>query len=76
MTAITPEQRLALAEAGDSPIEVSDPQSGDAFVLVRAEVYRRMRDQLEDKEDRRDREAWAKVARDARDQWAQENPYC
>ena len=75
MTVITTEQRLALAGAGDSPIEVSDPQNGDAFVLVRSEVYRKMRDQLEDKEDRRDREAWAKVARNARDQWAWENPY-
>ena len=75
MNTITPEQRLALAEAGDSPIELSDPQSGDAFVLVRAEVYRKMRDQLEDEEDRRDREDWAKVARNARDQWARENPF-
>ena len=39
------------------------------------EVYRKMRDQLEDKEDRRDREAWAKVARNARDQWVRENRY-
>lgn len=75
MIAITTEQRLAAVEAGESPIELSDPLSGDAFVLVRDEVYRKMRDQLEDKEDQRDRDAWAKVARKARDQWAGENPY-
>ena len=75
MTTITPEQRLALAEAGDSPIELADPQTGDAFVLVRAEVFRKMRDLLEEDEDLREKEAWSKLARKARDQWAGENSY-
>ena len=75
MTIITPEQRLALAEAGDSPIEVADPKTGDAFILVRAEVYRRMRDLLEEKEERREKDAWSNLARKARNQWAGENAY-
>jgi hypothetical protein len=75
MTTITPEQRMALVEAGDSPLILSDPQSGDAFVLVREEVYRKMRDLLEGEADNREHEAWEKVARKAREQWAMENPY-
>jgi hypothetical protein len=75
MNTVTPEQRLALAEAGNSPIELADPQTGDAFVLVRAEVYRQLRDRLEESEVRREQIAWSKLARKARDQWAGENPY-
>lgn len=75
MTTITPEQRQAVADAGDAPVELADPQTGAAYVLVRAEVYQRMRDLLETGEDRANHEAWAQLARKARDEWARENPY-
>ena len=38
MTVITPDQRRAAAEAGDAPIELAEPQTGDSFVLVRADL--------------------------------------
>ena len=47
MTTITPEQRVAVAEAGDAPVELADPQTGTACVRLRAEVYQRMRELLE-----------------------------
>ncbi len=72
MMTITPEQKIALTEAGNSPIELADPQTGDAFILVRAEVYRQL---LEDAEHNRERAAWGKTARKARDVWASENSY-
>jgi hypothetical protein len=72
MTAITPEQRQAAAEAGDSPVELADPQTGRSYILLRAEVFREL---LEWGEDRRQHEAWAGLARQARDEWARENPY-
>jgi hypothetical protein len=75
MTIITPEQRQAVAEAGDSPVELADPQTGDAFVLIRAEVFRKLRDLLEEDESRHEQEAWSRLARKARDEWAAENPY-
>lgn len=75
MTVITPEQRRAAAEAGDKPVELADPQTGDSYVLVRADVFRRMRELLEDGEDRLGHEAWAALARKARGRWAAENPY-
>jgi hypothetical protein len=43
MTTITPEQRVAVAEAGDAPVELADPQAGTAYVLLRADIYQRMR---------------------------------
>ncbi len=69
---ITPEQKLALAEAGEAPLELADPKNGDAFILVRAETYRRL---VEEAEDHREHEAWGKVGRKARDQLASENSY-
>jgi len=75
MTTITPEQRQAVAEAGDSPVELADPQTGTSYVLVRADLYRQMQERLEDDEDHREHRAWAKLARKARDEWARENPY-
>ena len=75
MTTITPEQRQAAVEAGDSPVELADPQTGITYVLMRADVYRRMQELLEKDEDRREHLAWAKLARKARDQWARENSY-
>jgi hypothetical protein len=73
MTTITPEQRQSAVEAGDSPVELADPQTGSSYVLLRAEVYRRMQELLEADQDRREHQAWARLARKARDQWAREN---
>ena len=75
MNVITPDQRRAAAEAGDAPVELADPQTGDSFVLVRADVFKRMRDLLEVREDRVEHEGWADLARRARGRWAAENPY-
>ncbi len=70
MTTITPEQRIAVNEAGDSPVELADLQTGDSFILVRAEVDRRL---LEDAQDHREHEAWGKTARKARNESAAVN---
>jgi hypothetical protein len=75
MTTISPEQRIAAAEAGDAPVELADPQTGTAYVLLRADVYQRMRELAEAEEGRREQEAWSRLARKARDQWARENAY-
>ena len=75
MTIISPEQRVAVAEAGDAPVELADPQTGTAYVLMRADVFQRMRELVEAEEARREQEAWSRLARKARDQWARENAY-
>ena len=43
MTAITPEIRQAIEQAGDNPARVIDPETKTIYVLVRAEDYERMR---------------------------------
>ena len=63
MTTITAEQRQATIEAGDSPVELADPQTGISYVLIRADVYRKMQELLESDEDCREHQAWAKLAR-------------
>jgi hypothetical protein len=75
MTTLTPELRQAVEQAGDQPVEINDPQTNTGYILLRADVYKRMRELLEDDEDRREKEAWAKLGRKARSDWAKENPY-
>lgn len=47
MTCITPEQRRELERAGDEPIRVDDPGTRREYVILRAEVYERLRRLIE-----------------------------
>jgi hypothetical protein len=47
MTGLTPEQRRLVEEAGDRPLRIEDPELHQAYVLIRAEVYERVRDVIE-----------------------------
>ncbi len=75
MTTLTPELRQAIELAGDKPVEVTDPQTNAAYILIKADVYKRMQEILEEEEDRREKGAWARAGRKARSEWAKENPY-
>jgi hypothetical protein len=57
MTILTPELRHALEQAGDQPVEINDPQTNTEYILLRADVYKRMREILEEDGDRREKEA-------------------
>jgi hypothetical protein len=46
-TGLTPEQRRLIEEAGDRPVRLEDPELHEAYVLIRADVYERVRDVLE-----------------------------
>ncbi len=39
---ITAEQRKAVAEAGEEPVRVEDPETHTAYMLVREDVYKKM----------------------------------
>jgi hypothetical protein len=43
MTAITPEQRLAIERAGDQPVPLTDPATNESFVSLRADVFDRVK---------------------------------
>jgi hypothetical protein len=49
MAGLTPEQRRLVEQAGDQPVRIEDPELHQAFVLIRADVYERVRDVLEAK---------------------------
>ncbi len=46
-TGLTPEQRRLIEEAGDRPVRLEDPELHQAYVLIRADVYERVRAALE-----------------------------
>lgn len=48
MPTLTPELRQAIEQAGDQPIRLEDPQTQKSYVLIRAEVYDRLRSLFED----------------------------
>jgi hypothetical protein len=44
---LTPEQRRLVEEAGDRPVRIEDPEMHEAYVLMRAELYERVRNVIE-----------------------------
>ena len=40
MTTITPEIRRAIEQAGEQPVQLTDPESNAVYVIVRADAYR------------------------------------
>jgi hypothetical protein len=75
MTTIPPELRQALEQAGDSPVELTDPETSAGYVLLKAEVYRRMQEALEEQRDRQEQDALLEMSRRNRLTWLAENPY-
>ena len=39
---ITPELKQALAQAGDEPVRLEDPETREAYVLMKRDVYERL----------------------------------
>jgi hypothetical protein len=48
MTTITPEIRQAIELAGERPVQLTDPETNSVYIIVRAEVYERMRASCDD----------------------------
>ena len=48
MIELTEEQRRALRTDGETPLRVVDPETSTAYVLIRADLYERMRAVLDD----------------------------
>ena len=41
---ITTEQKKAVEQSGIEPVAIEDPETGSTYYIVRADVYRKMRD--------------------------------
>src|SRR4051812_16924167 len=48
MTILTPELKQAIERAGDGLVQLEDPQTRQKYVLLKAEVYERIREDLGD----------------------------
>ncbi len=47
MTKLTAEQHDEVARAGDSPVLVEDPITRESYVIVKATIFEKLREQLE-----------------------------
>ena len=45
---LSDEQRRQLQQAGDRPVRLTDPQTGQEYVILRAEVYEQINRLLDD----------------------------
>jgi hypothetical protein len=70
---LTDEQREAVRNG--EAVHVPAPEVGGTVVLLRAEQYERLRELLEEEEDRKLREAWLKASHESAVSWMKENPY-
>jgi hypothetical protein len=75
MTTLRPELRRAIEQEGDQPVEITDSQTNASDVLVKAEIFSRMKEKLEEHQDQGEKDAWAKLGRKAWSEWAKENLY-
>jgi hypothetical protein len=50
MMTLSPEQRRVIGEAGDRPVPIIDPDTHQTYVIIKAEVYDRLRAPREEEE--------------------------
>jgi hypothetical protein len=59
MSILTPELKQAIEQAGNTAVRLTDPETHRNYVLVSADVY----DRLLEQEERREEEAFLRVAK-------------
>ena len=47
MTALTAEQRGLVERAGDEPVQPEGPETHEVFIVIRQEVFQRLREPIE-----------------------------
>jgi hypothetical protein len=70
---LTDAQREAVKNG--EAVHIPAPEAGGDVVLLRAEQYQRLRELLEDDQDRKTREAWLQASHEGAVSWMKENPY-
>jgi len=50
MVVLSPEQRRAIGEAGERPVPIIDPETHQTYVIIKAEVFERLRGSREEEE--------------------------
>lgn len=72
MIDVTPEVRQAIADAGDEPVRLQDPETGDEYVLIKADQYQRIRSAIEPGFDPESNELISHMWHVMRDEWDDE----
>lgn len=44
MATLSPEQRREIEKAGDEPVRVEDPETHARYVIIKADVYKRLQE--------------------------------
>jgi hypothetical protein len=70
MIELTEEQCQAVRNG--EPVRLAAADIGEDVVVLRADSFDKIREKLDDEQDQA---AWAKLARNAANQWAPKNPY-
>jgi hypothetical protein len=71
MIELTENQRQELKSTAE-PVRVLDPATSTEYVLMRADVYARLQQLVEQAEDETEQEAWADAGEEARSEMANE----
>ncbi len=50
MVLLSAEQRRAIGEAGDLPVPIIDPETSQTYLIIKAEVFERLRESSEEEE--------------------------
>ena len=50
MATLTPELRRAIDQAGDEPVPITDPETHRTYLIIKVEVYDRLRTASEEEE--------------------------
>jgi hypothetical protein len=50
MVVLSPEQRQAIGEAGGQPVPIIDPETHQTYLIIKAEVFERLREYSEKEE--------------------------
>jgi len=72
---LTDDQRQALDAQPDEPVQVVDPRTQQEYVLLRADLYARLKGFLGEEQENAQQKTWLEAATKARRAWVQDNPY-
>jgi hypothetical protein len=50
MVLVSAEQRRAIGEAGDQPVPIIDPETSQTYLIIKVEVFERLRESSEEEE--------------------------
>ena len=72
---LTEPQQQALDSQRGAPLHIIDPRTSEAYVLLPVDLYERVKELVEQVEDKVLHKAWLDMATKTRRKWVEDNPY-